>query len=192
MDRKTAAIALLIAAVILALLARRGNAITIVEEKAPDVFQIESPSVINYNLPALPDMGGITNHLNPWDWMQTTNLMCGCDAGDFKAQVFQEIFPPPQRPTTQYVFVTPPAINPLPPAPSFTLVNNPPPIGYNPPAASPIYKATMPSYTWGWDGLQRVVILSNGLHLKAGISNRKFTQNNDGTITYQGVTYQQG
>lgn len=56
---------------------------TVLIHDKPVKIDVELPPVSNYNLPPLtfPKVGGA------WDWMQTTDLSCGCDAGLFKAPV---------------------------------------------------------------------------------------------------------
>lgn len=188
MDRRVAIVAIVLC-VILALL-MRGRGTTIIQEaSAPDIVlgganisTFEVPSIATP--PSLPKYSGGT-----WDWMQTTNLMCGCDT-DYKPQILLEPPPPPPaRPSISYVFLNPPPLELPPAAPVPSIAFPPASVAYKPPLPAPVVAASKPTYQWAWDGLQRVVILSNGTKLKAGLDNRKFVQNNDGTITYAGFQY---
>lgn len=190
MDRRVAIIAIVLCVILAFLLRGRGSNIIVQEADAPPII-VKGGDVTNYELPPIAggtELGGYKGGNKPWDWMQTTNLLCGCDTG-FKQQIIIEPPPPPpQRPNISYVFMTPPPLN-LPPPVTIPTYTPPPAIAYTPPPPPIIQAASRPSFRWAWDGLQRVVILDNGVKLLAGLSNRKFQLLNDGSIIYAGFQY---
>lgn len=75
-----------------------GGRDTLFVHDKPVTIGVDLPPVMNYDLPPLviPRAGG------PWDWMQTTDLGCGCDAGLWKQPM--EITPAPQLPQSYPVY----------------------------------------------------------------------------------------
>lgn len=83
MDDKRGLWAVVIVAIILFLLLARGRTSTTIVNKSdvpPLAITVDNPI---YNLPTLPPIGS-----GAWDWMQSTDLGCGCDAGQWKAPIY--------------------------------------------------------------------------------------------------------
>lgn len=120
------------AIVIILLLFRRLKSDTeIIQEASQPIFHIDGPVINTYQLPALPDIifppskgGDIINFVlpslggngfdisklfqSPWDWMQTTDLACGCEYSAYQPAVWIEVQQPAPPPQTQFIFVSPP------------------------------------------------------------------------------------
>lgn len=137
------------AIVIILLLFRRLKSTTeIVQEASQPVFHIDGPVINTYQLPALPDIifppfagGDIINFQlptlggdgfdisklfsHPWDWMQTTDLACGCSDSAYTPAVWITVKEPTPPPVTQFIYVTPP---PALPSQAMTFKPAPPPV----------------------------------------------------------------
>jgi hypothetical protein len=101
-DRKTVTVGGILVILLLLLWWRFGRSDhTLFVHDKDTTIDVETGPITNYNLPPLtiPNVGG------PWDWMQTTDLGCGCDAGLWKQPV--EIAPatalPQSYPVYRYV-----------------------------------------------------------------------------------------
>ena len=125
------------AIIIILLLFRRLKSVTeILNEASQPVFHIDGPVINTYQLPGLPDiifppfaggdvinfqlptLGGDNFDLSklfghPWDWMQTTDLACGCSDSAYTPAVWITVKEPTPPAQTQFIFVSQPA--PLPP-----------------------------------------------------------------------------
>lgn len=162
-----------IAAIILLWLflrSRASNSTVLAGDYTPPAVVVEN---VTYNLPALtlPGFGGV------WDWMQTTSLGCGCDAGGthFDPTRFESpsVVVPNNPPS--YRFVAP--------------VPNPPSYYYPaPPTNFEVATFPGPYWYWGWQNMSRVVYLSSGQALPAGGLNRPFVLNGN-DLSYHGYHY---
>lgn len=134
------------------------------------------PVVVNtvqYQLPGftIPSLGGA------YDWMQTTDLACGCEVGG------------PHFDPTKFESPSVPAVSP----PAYVFIRqqpSPPPSYYYPAPPTNFEVATFPGPTWwwGWQNFSRVVYLSSGQVLPAGGLNREFVLNGS-DLSFHGYHY---
>lgn len=103
-DRKAVTIGGIILIILLLLWWKFGRALdTILVHDKPTTIDVEAPPGVTYELPPIV----IPHDPGAWDWMQTTDLSCGCDAGLFQGQqLVAPVIMPVAYPVYKYVNTT--------------------------------------------------------------------------------------
>lgn len=176
MSDKRGLYAVVIVAVILLLLMRKGmtGGDTTVIQRDGDTINLSTP-IVHYDIPQVPGTPP-----GAWDWMQTTNLSCGCDAGLWKNPVVIQVVDQKITSYPSYSYVVQKEYIAAPtPVYNFPVYTPPPP-----PPAPP--QATYWT-EWGWnvhDEPAQYIVTSEGTTLIGG----KYSRRNDIYGTYPDQT----